>query len=184
MAPYKESREDVPMSDLPPGTEDGDGTPPDAGEEAARGCRYLTPEELLSFLPERSVIQLTNDDPRGTEPDMGKAEEALLAAGELVDGYLRGRYELPLAEVPTLLRDLARTIARFKLYERRPESDMPETVMETYKAAVKTLEQIRNGRITLGVAATEKDLPERGEHRISAPKAFFSPDMQKAYGGW
>ena len=33
---------------------------------------YLTPEELLSFLPGQSVIELTNDDPRGTEPDMGK----------------------------------------------------------------------------------------------------------------
>lgn len=172
------------MSDLTPGIEGGDDAPPDAGEETAGGCRYLTPEELFSFLSERAVIQLTNDDPSGTEPDMGKVGEALLAAGELVDGYLRGRYELPLAEVPTLLRDLARTIARFKLYERRPESDMPETVMETYKAAVKTLEQIRGGRITLGVAATEEALPERGEHRISAPKTFFSSDMQKAYGGW
>lgn len=143
---------------------------------------YLTPEEMLSFLPEQAVIELTNDDPRGKEPDMDKVEEALRAAGELVDGYLRGRYELPLSTVPTLLRDVVRTIARFKLYERRPESDMPETVMETYKAAVKTLEQIRNGRITLGVAATAEALPERGEHRISAPAAFFSSSMKKAYG--
>ena len=184
MAPNRESREDIPMFDLAPGIEGGDDAPPDAGEDAAGGCRYLTPEELLSSLPEQSVIQLTNDDPHGTEPDMDRVREALLAAGELVDGYLRGRYELPLAEAPTLLRDLARTIARFKLYERRPESDLPETVMETYKDAVKTLEQIRNGRITLGMATTEKALPERGEHRISAPKAFFSPDMQKAYRGW
>lgn len=98
------------MTDLTPGIEGGDGAPPDAGEETAGGCRYLTPEELLSFLPERSVIQLTNDDPHGTEPDMGRVREALLAAGELVDGYLRGRYELPLAEAPTLLRDVVRTI--------------------------------------------------------------------------
>lgn len=172
------------MSDLIPGIEGGDDAPPGAGEDTAGGCRYLTPEELLSSLPEQSVIQLTNDDPCGTEPDMDRVQEALLASGELVDGYLRGRYELPLAEAPTLLRDVVRTIARFKLYERRPESDMPETIMETYKAAVKTLEQIRNGRITLGVAASDKALPERGEHRISAPKTFFSPDMQKAYGGW
>lgn len=145
---------------------------------------YLTPEELLAFMSMKSVAQLTNDDPHAKEPDMGRVEEALRAAGELVDGYLRGRYELPLATVPTLLRDVARTIARFKLYERRPESDMPETVMETYKAAVKTLEQIRSGRITLGVAATAEAMPERGEHRISAPAAYFSESMQKAYGEW
>ncbi|WP_459613053.1 gp436 family protein [Bilophila wadsworthia] len=155
---------------------------------AGRACRafagltmYMTPEELLSFLPGQSVIELTNDDPRGTEPDMDKVEEALRAAEELVDGYLRGRYELPLSTVPTLLRDVVRVIARFKLYERRPESDMPETVMETYKAAVKTLEQIRSGRITLGIAATAEAMPERGEHRMSAPKTFFSDAMRTAY---
>ena len=140
---------------------------------------YMTPEELLSFLPGQSVIELTNDDPRGTEPDMDKVEEALRAAEELVDGYLRGRYAL--STVPTLLRDVVRVIARFKLYERRPESDMPETVMETYKAAVKTLEQIRSGRITLGIAATAEAMPERGEHRMSAPKTFFSDAMRTAY---
>lgn len=152
-----------------------------AGRAFAGVAMHLTPEEMLSFLPERAVVQLTNDDPHGKEPDMGKVEEALRAAEELVDGYLRGRYELPLATVPTLLRDVVRSIARFKLYERRPESDMPETVMETYKAAVKTLEQIRNGRITLGVAATAEALPERGEHRMSAPKTFFSDAMRTAY---
>lgn len=142
---------------------------------------YLTPEELLAFLPQRSVAQLTNDDPQAKEVDMDKVKETLRAAEELTDGYLRGRYELPLSTVPTLLRDVVRTIARFKLYERRPESNMPETVMETYKAAVKTLEQIRSGRITLGVAATAEAMPERGEHRMSAPKTFFSDAMRTAY---
>lgn len=142
---------------------------------------YLTPEELLAFLPQKSVAQLTNDDPQAKEVDMDKVKETLRVAEELTDGYLRGRYELPLSTVPTLLRDVVRTIARFKLYERRPESNMPETVMETYKAAVKTLEQIRSGRITLGVAATAEAMPERGEHRMSAPKTFFSDAMRTAY---
>ena len=45
---------------------------------------YMTPEELLSFLPGQSVIELTNDDPRGTEPDMDKVAEALRA---IDDGF-------------------------------------------------------------------------------------------------
>lgn len=142
---------------------------------------YLSPEELLAFMPGKSVAQLTNDDPKAEKADMAKVQEAVRAAEELADGYLRGRYALPLSTVPTLLRDVVRTIARFKLYERRPESKMPETVMETYRAAVKTLEQIRSGRITLGVAATAEPVPERGEHRMSAPAAYFSDAMRKAY---
>ena len=142
---------------------------------------YLPPEELLAFMPGKSVAQLTNDDPKAEKADMAKVQEAVRAAEELADGYLRGRYALPLSTVPTLLRDVVRTIARFKLYERRPESKMPDTVLETYKAAVKTLEQIRSGRITLGVAATAEPVPERGEHRMSAPAAYFSDAMRKAY---
>ncbi|MCI7507996.1 MAG: DUF1320 domain-containing protein [Desulfovibrio piger] len=132
-------------------------------------------------MPGKSVAQLTNDDPKAEKADMAKVQEAVRAAEELADGYLRGRYALPLSTVPTLLRDVVRTIARFKLYERRPESKMPDTVLETYKAAVKTLEQIRSGRITLGVAATAEPVPERGEHRMSAPAAYFSDAMRKAY---
>lgn len=142
---------------------------------------YLSPEELLAFMPGKSVAQLTNDDPKAEKADMAKVQEAVRAAEELADGYLRGRYALPLSTVPTLLRDVVRTIARFKLYERRPESKMPDTVLETYKAAVKTLEQIRSGRITLGVAATAEPVPERGEHRMSAPAAYFSDAMRNAY---
>lgn len=142
---------------------------------------YLSPEELLAFMPGKSVAQLTNDDPKAEKADMAKVQEAVRAAEELADGYLRGRYALPLSTVPTLLRDVVRTIARFKLYERRPESKMPDTVLETYKAAVKTLEQIRSGRITLGVAATAEPVPECGEHRMSAPAAYFSDAMRKAY---
>ena len=142
---------------------------------------YLSPEELLAFMPGKSVAQLTNDDPKAEKADMAKVQEAVRAAEELADGYLRGRYALPLSTVPTLLRDVVRTIARFKLYERRPESKMQDTVLETYKAAVKTLEQIRSGRITLGVAATAEPVPERGEHRMSAPAAYFSDAMRKAY---
>ena len=142
---------------------------------------YLSPEELLAFMPGKSVAQLTNDDPKAEKADMAKVQEAVRAAEELADGYLRGRYALPLSTVPTLLRDVVRTIARFKLYERRPESKMPDTVLETYKTAVKTLEQIRSGRITLGVAATAEPVPERGEHRMSAPAAYFSDAMRKAY---
>ena len=80
-----------------------------------------------------------------------------------------------------MVRDLARVIARYRLYERRPESDMPETVSDTYKNAVKTLEQIRNGRITMGVQQTSAPVPESGEHRMYARKQFTDDAMTKAY---
>lgn len=144
---------------------------------------YLSREELLAFMPKRAAIELTSDDPYNMPdaPDTAILDEALRSAAELIDGYLRGRYTLPLAETPTVVRDLARVIARYRLYERRPESDTPETVTDTYKNAVKTLEQIRNGRITLGIRQTASTVPESGEHRMYARKQFMDDAMTKAY---
>ena len=144
---------------------------------------YLTREELLAYMPRRAAIELTCDDPYNMpdSPDMAVIDEALESASELIDGYLRGRYSLPLAETPTVLRDLARVIARYRLYERRPEADLPEPVAETYGAAVRTLEQIRNGRITLGVLETAAPQPETGEHRLHARRQFMDDAMSRAY---
>ena len=144
---------------------------------------YLTREDLLAFMPGRAALELTCDDPYNMpeEPDMAIIDAALLSAQELIDGYLRGRYTLPLAETPTIVRDLARVISRYRLYERRPESGMPETVAETWKNAVRTLEQIRAGRITLGLPQDATPVPEPGEHRMYAPRKLMDDSMSKAY---
>ena len=144
---------------------------------------YLTREELLAYMPQRAAIELTCDEAAAMpeNPDMAVIDEALASASELIDGYLRGRYALPLAQTPTVLRDLARVIARYRLYERRPEADLPEAVAETYKAAIRTLEQIRNGRITLGVRESAAAQPEPGEHRLHARGQFLDDRMARAY---
>ena len=41
---------------------------------------YLSPEELLAFMPGKSVAQLTNDDPKAEKADMAKVQEAVRAA--------------------------------------------------------------------------------------------------------
>jgi len=144
---------------------------------------YLTREELLAFIPRRAAVELTCDDPYNMpeEPVMEVIDAALLSAEELIDGYLRGRYALPLPVTPTIVRDLARVIARYRLYERQPEAAIPEAVTETWKNAVRTLEQIRAGRISLGVPETARAVDEPGEHRMYAPKTLMDRAMSRAY---
>ncbi len=144
---------------------------------------YLTREELLSFMPRQAALELTCDDPYNMpdEPDTAIIDAALGSARELVDGYLRGRYALPLEKTPTIVRDLTGIIARYRLYERRPEAAIPEAVSETFKNAIKTLEQIRVGHITLGTRETAKPVVEPGEHRMYARNRFMDEGMNKAY---
>lgn len=137
---------------------------------------YCTLADLLEQVPERTLIQLTNevldfDTPATVNPAV--VESCIRYAGELIDAHLRGRYTLPLAEVPTVLRDIAITLVRYRLYTRRPEGAVPDTVKDDHKLAMRQLEGIREAKLTLGLQSTERDVPESGEIRARARRPTF-----------
>lgn len=104
--------------------------------------------DLLEQVPERTLIELTNESVGFDEQPPVNAtvvESCIRYAGELIDAHLRGRYTLPLTEVPTVLRDIAITLTRYRLYVRRPEGDLPDTVKDDNKEARRQLEAIRDG---------------------------------------
>ncbi|AVX39768.1 gp436 family protein [Yersinia massiliensis] len=137
---------------------------------------YCTLADLLEQIPERTLIQLTNEEMDFDTPATVNADivaSCTRYAGELIDAHLRGRYTLPLAEVPTVLRDIAITLSRYRLYARRPEGDLPDTVKDDNKEARRQLEAIRDGKLTLGLQSTQKDVPESGEIRARARRPTF-----------
>lgn len=139
---------------------------------------YITPDTLIKAFSKVTLVQLSNDDYQAKEVETATLELAIQTATERIDAALRSRYRLPLAEVPTLLRSHALTLARYWLYSRRPDIKMPETVEKTYQQAIKELEQIANGRLHLGIAgvdvATPSEqgdlLPDTGEYRVKSSK--------------
>lgn len=141
------------------------------------GCdMYCTPSDLLEQMPERTLIELTNETVGFDEQPPVNAtvvESCIRYAGELIDAHLRGRYTLPLAEVPTVLRDIAVTLTRYRLYARRPEGAIPDTVKDDNKAACRQLEAIRDQKLTLGLQSTQKDVPESGEIRARSRRPTF-----------
>lgn len=140
---------------------------------------YITPDTLIKAFSKVTLVQLSNDDYQAKEVETATLELAIQTATERIDAALRSRYRLPLAEVPTLLRSHALTLARYWLYSRRPDIKMPETVEKTYQQAIKELEQIANGRLHLGVAGVDVAnppseqgdlLPDTGEYRVKSRK--------------
>ena len=115
-------------------------------------------------------MQLTNDEPRATEPNGEIVQTAIAYACDLVDGYLAGRYPLPLAQTPTILPPLCINIARHFLHARRiNRADFPKTLETAYQATLKTLEQIRDGKIHIGIDTADKPRqPERGAYHVRA----------------
>ena len=141
------------------------------------GCdMYCSLADLLEQVPERTLIQLTNeeldfDTPAAVKTDV--VDGCIRYAEELIDAHLRGRYTLPLAEIPTVLRDIAITLVRYRLYTRRPEGAVPDTVKDDHKEARRQLEALRDNKLTLGLQSTQKDVPESGEIRARARRPTF-----------
>lgn len=113
---------------------------------------YATVQQLRGRFSDQLLVQLTDRGDVAT----GVVDEAIVA-GELantdavINGYLAGRYRLPLESVPELLVDLALTIAIYKLHNFSPEPK----IKDDYDAAMKALRDISSGAIRLQVAGIE-----------------------------
>jgi len=147
--------------------------------------RYCTLADLQLSIPGQTLIWLSNDDEDATTVNIDVVGEAVRQAEELVDAYLRGRYNLPLGSpgepVPSVIKDIAVNLTRHWLYTRRPEgSDLPEAVTRTYKSSMHLLESIRGGKLTIGIPTGEA-LPEPGEIKVRSKPRRFSSDMLDHY---
>lgn len=109
---------------------------------------YCTIEDIETHTSTPTLIQLTSDDGQ-EEVDRVVAQEAILYSSTLIDGYLRGRYTLPLDTHFPLLRILAIDLSIHRLYSRRMRNEMPEVIENNYKNAIATLRDIQKGVITL-----------------------------------
>ena len=109
---------------------------------------YCTIEDIETQTSTPTLIQLTSDD--GQEAvNRVVALEAVLYSSTLIDGYLRGRYSLPLNTHFPLLRILSIDLAIYRLYSRRMRNDMPEVIQTNYNNAISTLKDIQKGIISL-----------------------------------
>ena len=136
--------------------------------------RYLTLQDLTLNIPTTTLIALSSDDPFAKEIDAEVIYRIVSSAEELVDAYLRGRYVLPLSTVPSVIRDATVVLTRHALYSRRPEgADLPKAVSDSYQATLKVLADIRDGKLTVGIASGDKQgqaQPEPGVFKVRAAK--------------
>lgn len=115
---------------------------------------YATLDQLTKRFGERMLIQLTDraEVPTG-EIDDTIVDEQLVNTDAVIDGYLAGKYRLPLASVPPLLADLAQVIAIYKLHPFAPDPK----IEKDYEQALKTLLQISQGAVRLPLAGIEPE---------------------------
>lgn len=144
---------------------------------------YCTIDDIIKMLPEDQLIRLTDDEGTGSYNE-GRATEAIDSGSEEIDTYLGGRVALPIeGDIPPILGKLNVDIAICNLYSRLAE-EIPSTRADRYKNAIRFLEKVSEGKISLGLQPPPSP-PGEGEYsdgvRISTRKQVFDEDTMEKY---
>jgi len=110
---------------------------------------YSIIDDIISLLPEAEIIRLTDDEGLGVV-GAARVSAAIARADSEIDSYCGGRYAVPVIPVPDLLKKLSADIAAYNLYSRSVMV-MPDVWGQRYRNAIRQLEGISRGIVSLGV---------------------------------
>ena len=133
---------------------------------------YSTIDDIRKLLPEEELLALTDDEALGTV-GQGRVDEAVAQADAEVDSYCAVRYTVPVSPVPALLRKLSVDIAVYALYSRAVQS-VPEVRGERYRSAIRQLEGISKGTLTLGVEEADASEATGAETNKASDTSVFT----------
>lgn len=137
---------------------------------------YVTREDLEEAFGTDEIRQLADRDHSG-EPDDGFVASAIDAACSYIDGYLAGRYALPLLEpYPPVIVATACDLSRCRLYE----DGAPENVQKACDAAKAWLRDVSSGKTLLQLPAAITNL-DTGSPTFDAPDRVFSAETLGAF---
>lgn len=139
---------------------------------------YATIEQLKDRYSERMLIELTD---RGEVArlaiDTDIVDRVLEDTDAVIDGYLAARYALPLVDVPPLIRDLAQTIAIYKLHA----FGAPDHVAEDHRLALRTLQDIAKGAVRIPAAGAEPSSSGGSGARMTDRERPLTADNLKGF---
>ena len=140
------------------------------------GAPYLSIGDFVERFGFDEVVAMTDATGAG-RIDRPLLTRALADAQAIAEGYLAGRYALPLASVPPLVALAIADIARARLYPR----GAPEGVAGNAAASTKLLQSIQAG--TMPLAITGASAPEAPSDApvVSIPGRRAYPDGLAGY---
>lgn len=131
---------------------------------------YAVLQDLIDRYGADELTQLTDQIGAGV-PDATVAGVAIDDASNLIDGFVAGRYQLPLAPVPAQVKRWACDIARFYLWRDKAS----DHVTALYTGAMASLKMVAGGQLTLEAAAIET-AESSDAAELAGPGRIFSRD--------
>ncbi len=140
---------------------------------------YSIIDDIRKLLPEEELVALTDDEALGAV-NQGRVTEAIAQADAEVDSYCAIRYSVPVSPVPVLLRKLSVDIALYALYSRAVQS-VPEVRAERYRSAIRQLEGISKGTLTLGVEQAQAADSSGAETNKTTDASLFRREKMEGF---
>jgi phage gp36-like protein len=140
---------------------------------------YATQQDLERAKGEAQIVALTDR----AEPPAGVADtdviaQALGGASSTIDGYLRGRYSVPLETVPDEIRDAC---IKLTFYSLHVAGVYPEGVKQDYDATMRWLRDVANGTVVLSLDATPAAAKDAELVEYDGPERTFSRDTLRSW---
>ena len=138
---------------------------------------YLTIDDLLAY-PNGALDLVDLTDSAGTgSHDAAKVDAAIATVDSEIDGALRGRYTLPIAPVPEVVKGIGCDLVWDRLWAGRTA---PEDVRSRASEARKRLDKIASGVIKLDAAtatsAAVVNFPEAT--KTAADRVFIADTLR------
>lgn len=141
---------------------------------------YSTLSDIKDQLDQARLIQLTDDERTGTVNE-SRVDKAISDADEEINGYVGSRYTVPLSPVPAIIRKYSVDLAIYNLYGRR--DTVPEVRKDRYANAIKFLQQVALGKISLGPTDPDGNPPVSDAPEMSSdnPERIFTRDSMRGF---
>lgn len=141
---------------------------------------YCTIDDLRKQSSNEFLIRCT-DDAGTDEIDQAIVDEKINDAQTEIDSYCRAQYPVPFQVVPGLIRKLTVDITLYNLVSRRGfAEDSPDVILvKRYRDAVKLLENLAKGIVTIGPVAAGDPSPQPQQATVvSSPRRFSRGSME------
>lgn len=124
---------------------------------SANNAMYANVQDFILRIGEKQAIELTDrEQPFQHVVNETVLNQALADCSSEIDGYLAGRYRLPLKQVPLNLVRLCCDLARYRLCSMS-EVTITDDVRERYENAIAELKLLAKGTTSLGIDQPPED---------------------------
>ena len=136
---------------------------------------YCSIQDIKDDLTEKVVAQLSNDE-NPNEVNEEIVIKYISESTQLIDGFLRSRYGLPLEKEHSIIKKLCIDIIKYELYKRRGK--VFDNIQNLYKDGISTLEKIQKGMIILDEGSPET---RPGFFLVSERKPVIAKEVLENY---